>query len=273
MHEDINYFISNSDDDKRPLSLEISGISYCDGSYHINRKKSRVLVLEYIEKGTGTVIFDGVEYTCSEGDIYILKQDHRHEYFSDADDPWVKIFFNIKGRLCEELLNAYAINDFVVIRDCFELKPLFDEMYELTCNRDQKMMDEIFAEFSLLYHKLIIEISKKLNYENLPSGEIYNLKNYIDNNAGRIVSNTELAKMIFRSNDYVVKKFKDKFGVTPYDYQIQLKISVAKRLLIDTVLPISIISEKLGYSDQHYFSNLFRQKCGISPLNYRKSKK
>ncbi len=273
MHEDINYFIDYADEVTTPLALQLSGISYCDGSYYIKRKQSKVLVIEYIEKGKGTVIFDGVQYSASEGDVYILRQDHAHEYFSSSDDPWVKIFFNLKGRLCEELLNVYSINDRVVIKGCHSLKPIFDELYELTCNHDKRSIDTVLSEFSLIYHKLVMELSRIVNPKDIHSGDVYKLKSYIDNNTDRIVSNEELARVAFRSCDYVVKKFKNTYGVTPYDYQISLKVSVAKRLLTDTALPVGTIAKKLGYNDQHYFSNLFRQKCGLSPLKYRKNKK
>ena len=99
------------------------------------------------------------------------------------------------------------------------------------------------------------------------------LKNYLDSHQERIVSADELAKNIFRSKDYCLKLFRREFHITPYAYQIERKMETAKSLLADTHISIGDIAEKLGYSDIHYFSNLFQKKCGCRPSEYRKSRK
>ena len=45
---------------------------------------------------------------------------------------------------------------------------------------------------------------------------------------------------------------------------------MAKNLIINTDFSIGEIGSSLGYSDQHYFSNIFKSKTGFSPLSYRK---
>ena len=118
----------------------------------------------------------------------------------------------------------------------------------------------------------MINISRSTVLNTSGTDEMITLKNYIDANPNKIIGNGELAAMIYRSKDYTVKKFRESYGRTPYDYQLDCKLSVAKRLLSDTALSIRDISERLGYSDQHYFSNLFKEKCGVTPSAYRKSK-
>ena len=96
------------------------------------------------------------------------------------------------------------------------------------------------------------------------------MKMLLDGNVHRLVSNAELAAQIFRSADYCVKLFKKEFGTTPYDYQLTQKMSLAKQMLRQTAIPIAELASALGYSDAHYFSGLFKQKCGMSPRAYRK---
>ena len=50
-----------------PMSIELFGISYCDGSYHIRRPNSPVTVIEYVEEGCGTVIENGRSYAGAGG--------------------------------------------------------------------------------------------------------------------------------------------------------------------------------------------------------------
>ncbi len=266
--EEINYF--RFDDNSRPLSLEISGVSYCDGSYHIYREKSNISVIEYIEKGRGTVIFDGKKYIAQQGDVYILPAGIRHEYFSSSGAPWVKKFFNIKGSLFLNLLRDYSLDNVIVVKNC-DVKPLFDEIYEYTCSKKDNI-DEFYDTLTLKLHELLIKIKNQADIKP-HNDEMLQLKQYIDCNLDKIISNDKLSQMIFRSNDYVIKAFYNSFGKTPYDYQIDQKIIAAKRLLQYTQLSIGEISQRLGYSDQHYFSNLFKKKCKMSPLQYRKTKK
>ncbi len=270
MFEKINYF--NIDDSNHPLSLQISGISYCDGSYYIKRNSSEISVIEYIEKGTGTVTLDDITFTASAGDVYILPAGHRHEYYSSDSDPWVKKFLNIRGGLFPELLRQYSLEGKPHIPQC-NVKELFDEIYDLSRNlSDWNSNDEFLDEISVRLHYLLTRI-KRFSEKTAESDEFVKIKQYIDSNLDRIISNDELSALIFHSNDYLIKKFRERYSCTPYEYQLDRKITAAKRLLQYTILPVGDISRSLGYLDQHYFSSLFKQKCGISPLKYRKSKK
>lgn len=270
MYEDIRLFRLSGKD--KPFSLEMSGISYCDGSYRICREKAKVTVIEYINKGSGTVIFDGSSFTASEGDVYILKKDHKHEYFSSGDDPWIKTFFNIRGDLFPMLLAQYGLGDTVLVKDC-RVGDMFGDIFNISKNEGNKMQpDRLLEVLFLKLHELVINISRSAAKDASGTDEMITVKNYIDANPDKIIGNGELADMIFRSKDYTVKKFRELYGRTPYDYQIDCKMAVAKKLLTDTALSIGAVSEWLGYSDQHYFSNLFKEKCGVSPTTYRKSK-
>ena len=102
------------------------------------------------------------------------------------------------------------------------------------------------------------------------SPEAAELRDYITANTDRILSNQELAARIYRSPDYCVKLFNREFGITPYQYQLNEKMRIARRLLRSTMLPVSEIAAMLGYRDISYFSALFREKNGTSPGKYRK---
>ena len=81
---------------------------------------------------------------------------------------------------------------------------------------------------------------------------------------------SELSSLIKRSESQTIRIFKDAYGITPYAYLIEKKISLAKKLLTGTNLTVKEISEKLAFADEYYFSNLFKQKVGTSPSSFRK---
>ncbi len=108
MTEDIVSCPASSD---APFQIIIAGISYCDGTYHIHREVSSLYCLEYVRKGQGTVSTDGQTFHPMAGDVYILHAGKKHDYFSDADDPWEKIWFNCTGSLVSALLRVYGLEN------------------------------------------------------------------------------------------------------------------------------------------------------------------
>jgi AraC-like DNA-binding protein len=266
MKEDIAYF--NPPRTILPLYISMSGVSYCDGSYHIKRRKSGCTVIEFVVKGSGSVSDGRESVRVGAGSIYILRQNRDHDYFSDADEPWEKMFLNIRGQLAEQILSAYGFENDIVI-DGEGTEEDFRRMVEATFDKT-KSPSEIFARVSTDFHALVIKLSQKRGEFCPKNEEMEILRRYLSENTHRIVSNSELSKLIHRCEDYCIKKFKEEFGKTPYDYQIDEKIRAAKTILKRSNLTVAEIAERLGYCDQHYFSNQFKKKCGISPSEYRK---
>lgn len=63
--------------------------------------------------------------------------------------------------------------------------------------------------------------------------------------------------------------FKLHTGLAPHEYQLELRVSEAKKLLAGTGLPVKAIADKLGFQSAYYFSRLFKTKTGLSPEAWR----
>lgn len=70
---------------------------------------------------------------------------------------------------------------------------------------------------------------------------------------------------------YLSKVFKQYYNCTYNEYLIELKIEEAKRLLAneEEEYRIGEIAEVTGFSDQFYFSKVFKNLTGMSPREYR----
>lgn len=66
--------------------------------------------------------------------------------------------------------------------------------------------------------------------------------------------------------------FKQVFALPPQQYLIRTRLQTAAALLIAKGTPLSIgeVAERSGFTDQNYFSRLFKQHYRISPMEYRR---
>ena len=252
-----------------PVYIELAGITYPDSSYTISRPNSDVAVIEYITEGKGYVVTGGKPHLVNADSIYFLPQWENHHYYADSNNPFKKIFLNVKGSMCENLRLSYGLSSKYFFNGD-GLKPLFLKISDIIHSdmTDTEMQSALQGIFVEIISRLSVAI-KENNY----SSEAITIKNFLDSNIERIVSAEELAKLIYRSKDYCQKLFLREFKMTPYAYQLEQKMQIAKSLLVNSRMSVGEIAQKVGYSDIHYFSNLFRKKCGLRPLAYRKSKR
>ena len=99
---------------------------------------------------------------------------------------------------------------------------------------------------------------------------VQNAMKYIRSNLSIKLNISQVAENAFISVSTLTKAFKEQTGRTVGLYIDDLVMYSAQRKLLCTELPISEISEELGFCDQFYFSRYFKRRCGESPLRYRK---
>lgn len=93
---------------------------------------------------------------------------------------------------------------------------------------------------------------------------------YIHRNYKSRVTISDLSESFFFSGGYCEAVFSRDMGRSVIDYVLELRISEAQRLLLESSAPLSAIAEEVGFSDYNYFSRVFRRRVGISPKAYRK---
>lgn len=248
-----------------PIGAELIGVSRCDGSYRVRRRHASVTVIEYVVSGQGYVCVDGKKWLVTPDHIYLLPAGTNHEYYADPEDPWTKIFINLRGELPLTLIKSYGLEGQPIL-DGAGMKPLFERIAAITEREDGHPEEE--GELCALFFEVLFQLSRR-QVLGQHSPEAVRLKEYLDCHAHTAVSNTELAAIIFRSPDYCIKLFKREYGITPYEYQLRSRLQMAERLLRNTALPVAQVAAQVGYSDPCYFSAVFRQRYGVSPRQFR----
>ncbi len=93
------------------------------------------------------------------------------------------------------------------------------------------------------------------------------LKQHIECNFEKNLSNSELEQKFGYSCFYLRKVFKESYGILPSAYLNNLRIEKAKELLLLNV-QVKEVSSQLGYQDPLYFSKVFKKAVGVSPVKF-----
>jgi AraC-like DNA-binding protein len=81
-------------------------------------------------------------------------------------------------------------------------------------------------------------------------------------------SSRELAEVAGVSPSYFRYLFKQSTGLSPLQYQNQIKIDKAKDLLLSGECNVTEAAEAVGFANIYYFSRLFKKLTGIPPSQY-----
>lgn len=243
----------------------LAGITYPDPLYEIYRPQGDCYVFEYVLSGTGHVRQDGESVTVSAGDAYILQPGRCHHYYSDGEDPWTKVWFNVNGSLVGHLLSDYQLDNVLKIpgfADSSYLRAIFHAI--------EKEPIHSGGRLELLLHRYIQALSAFLGSEASCQSRALTMKNFIEQNAARPLTIDDIAGCIPLSRSRAIHLFRETYSVTPYRYYLSRRLALSQSLLERTVMPIQEISNRLGFMDYRHFSGFFRKETGMSPSCYRK---
>ena len=250
-----------------PMRAESIGITNPDKDYFIQRKHLDYYVFEYVVSGKGYIKQDGVTYYVKAGDFYMLKPGSSHVYGADKKEPYKKMWINFFSGILDGLLSAYGLFDKVVIHnpDC---KQYFTEL--ISYAEKHPYHDEYSIGLSRIIFKILFSLSQKISNEKITSPLANDVKERLDASIYRKITLNDLCAEINISKSQMNREFKKYYNTTPYNYLLDKRIFMAKELLKNSSMKIFEISDKLCFSDEYNFSNIFKQKTGVSPIEFRK---
>jgi AraC-like DNA-binding protein len=85
------------------------------------------------------------------------------------------------------------------------------------------------------------------------------------------INRDQIADMVHLSPGYFSNLFRAETGMSFSDYLIMVRIENAKAMLRRFELSVEAISKKCGFNSLAHFSRTFKDRCGVSPLKFRKS--
>lgn len=102
------------------------------------------------------------------------------------------------------------------------------------------------------------------NYQQL----VKNIKELLENNLSQKITLDFISNELKISISQIKKVFKQETGLSIITYLTNLRINEAKRLIHESTLNFTQISEEVGYDNIYYFSKLFKEKTGMTLTEY-----
>lgn len=94
-------------------------------------------------------------------------------------------------------------------------------------------------------------------------------KTFLDESYMENISVNQLSAMCGMSQTHFRRLFKEMFGASPLDYQMNMRILKAKDLLFLGEYSVNEVANAVGFEDANYFSRVFKSRVGVSPANYK----
>ena len=92
---------------------------------------------------------------------------------------------------------------------------------------------------------------------------------YIALNYSGKISLKEIAQELYLSPNYLSELFKRHTGKNISEYITQFRLEKARRYLQQPEYKIGDVAELVGFSDQRYFSSMFKRRYGMTTNEYR----
>jgi len=250
--------------------------------------------LLYLEKGELYLRIENRLHTLVPGDLLLLKPGIEHEFLGSSGECWMPhIHFdvmddasfeavpvNFKTRAeCSEaearLIRPNHLGDVLGMPDVIrigghgEVHRLLMKLIHAYDRRDETF---IVLQKSLVLHILHLLLkgleAQHKAHLSLHEKTLEQAVTYIVDHYNRTISLEELSRQACLSVFHFSRLFKEKYGLSPHQFQIRQRIEKSKSFMIYGRRSLTSIAEEVGYGSVYAFSKAFKQAEGVSPRQY-----
>jgi len=244
--------------------------------YFFTWEKGRVLQeyqINYITEGSGIFETTDGQFQVVPGSMLILRPGVWHRYKPDTETGWNEHYIGFNGEFCAQLFReGFFQSGKPVMYVGFQenLLKLFFEIIQLV--KDEKTgHQQVCAANTILMLSKILSVVRNQEFAGKSiERKIRKACLYFRDNLNTNVNIEKLASEMNVGYSYFRQMFRKYTGISPTQYHLSLRIQKAKDLLISTDYSFKEIAVDLGFESYFYFSRIFKDKTGKSPMEFRK---
>lgn len=240
--------------------------------------------INYVVTGDRKMITPTQSYSYHAGDVSIGEPYTYHRTISESDTPYERYLIKFTPLFIEPFIQLVGKNIFNELYEQklfhfsasiqIKIKQMFCEMLE-EYNKNVPYKEIILQ--GMLYRLLTTIYENKLNvnitrYKSPLTEPILKAIYYIENNYDKKITLECMAKNAHFSTSYFSRLFSSQLGISFTEYLSNVRINHVKRLLLQTNKSIMEIALDTGYCHGDYLSSQFKNKTGMTPLEFRHNK-
>lgn len=238
----------------------------------------------YVLRGMVNISIDTDNYSIFENEIEIINVNESHRIYSSEDN--FVLIFHIDSSFLEKYYKDidniffYTNTSKEGSQESEEYLVLKTLLAEILCEMVKKQED-YDEEIESILIKLLFHIINNFHY--LISGEndlseeqfdrYHRISKYIFNNYNNNITLQDIAKKEFLSPDYLSHDFKNATGYSFTDLLNLTRVEEAMKLLLDSNMSLTEISEEVGFSHTRYLNKHFKNYYHLTPLQFRRKNK
>jgi len=246
-------------------------------AYHISssaRYSGDTAMLRVTLKGEGVFRNGKQFFPLPPGKAYFIMDrmpDASYYYPSHATEPWVFLWFGIKG----DCVPAMVADITARYGEVFDL-PLDSRVVKYI----ESMKGQKSKEFQILSPmagaKMVMDvlagIGDVLDRPDLESPEVKLAKTAQELILSSLESDfsiAELASKMEVSREHLSRVFKEQTGMPPLEFLCEERMKLAFRTLLGSRISCKELASRLGYESPSSFTRAFKRRFGISPVKGR----
>ena len=214
----------------------------------------------YAEAGNFVFIPQGIFHRSEYGD----QTDIERIVMNFSDTVFTDELWPVREELCRQRIIYVAKNKISYLN-----RLLHQIQEELNCADGYK--DYMVR---LYISELLIQLCRhKYDYQPAHSNTdntMHQISQYISSHYSEPLPLETLCRQFCISKSHLSRKFKEYAGIGLNEYITYVRITNAERLLKESTLSLTQVSEQCGFADSNYFSTVFKKITGISPYKYSK---
>ena len=266
--------------------------------------KDNYFLLIILSKGRLEFNIDGQKITATAPAFLCFDESENPVLISKTKAQYTCIYFHptfLNVNMTFELLRSNSYNDIASTHDMFLLKPFINKEYvipiidtgvekietsaeymakELTEQRDwywscrgRSYFMEIIIALERMYGLIGYGLTHKKSDTTpiIKNSKLRDAVLYIESHYGDSITLSDISANAGINHTTLTSLMKEELGCTAIEYLIQYRITIAKKQLGFTDVPIKDIANMVGFKTVQHFNRIFKEITGTTPAEFRKS--
>ena len=227
-----------------------------------------------ITAGRSTYIHEQARFQVSAGTVVLMNPGDVHACNPIDDEPWSYLMLYIDTAWLTDLQHQLGFSPDLAFR-----------RFSITHDRDTQLFDALVALYEVLVdtsqdhlrkHSAVVEffteVQQRLNPAEQPLREpnfkLERAAEFIRDNCTKMLKLEDICAAAQLSPSYLIRAFKQHFGMTPHAFLVNRRIQFAQDRLRSGKL-IADVALEAGFADQAHFQRAFKQHLAATPGQYR----